>query len=57
MDRADSGHDELHRLDENLGAVDVALTADDLREIDEASSKIEIHGARYSEGSQRMVDR
>ena len=30
---------------------------DDLREIDEATSRIEIHGARYSEASQRMVDR
>jgi aryl-alcohol dehydrogenase-like predicted oxidoreductase len=51
------GTTKLHRLEENLGAIDVALTADDLREIDEASSRIAIQGARYGEGSQRMVDR
>jgi aryl-alcohol dehydrogenase-like predicted oxidoreductase len=51
------GTTKLHRLEENLGAVDVQLTAADLREIDEASSAITIHGARYSEGAQRMVDR
>jgi aryl-alcohol dehydrogenase-like predicted oxidoreductase len=51
------GTTRLHRLEENLGAVNVELTSDDLREIDEASSAIEIQGARYGEGSQRMVDR
>jgi len=51
------GTTKLHRLEENLGAVDVTLTAEDLREIDSASSAITIHGARYGEGSQRMVDR
>ena len=51
------GTTKLHRLEENLGAVDVVLTAEDLREIDEASATIQIHGARYSEGSQRMIDR
>ena len=51
------GTTKLHRLEENLGAVDVVLTAEDLRAIDETSSAIEIHGARYSEGSQRMIDR
>jgi aryl-alcohol dehydrogenase-like predicted oxidoreductase len=51
------GTTKLHRLEENLGAVNVELTRDDLREIDEASSKITIQGARYSEASQRMVDR
>ena len=51
------GTTKLHRLEENLGAVNVRLTADDLREIDEASSKIEVQGARYGENSQRMVDR
>jgi aryl-alcohol dehydrogenase-like predicted oxidoreductase len=51
------GTTKLHRLDENLGAVNVTLTADDLREIDETSSAITIHGARYGEGSQKMVDR
>ncbi|HXB54555.1 MAG TPA: aldo/keto reductase [Vicinamibacteria bacterium] len=51
------GTTKLSRLEENLAAVDVSLTPDDLREIDEATSRIEIHGARYSEASQRMVDR
>ena len=51
------GTTKLHRLEENLGAVNVELTAEDLREIDEASSQIAVHGARYSEGSQRMIDR
>ena len=51
------GTTKLHRLEENLGAANVQLTADDLREIDDASSTIEIRGARYGENSQRMVDR
>jgi aryl-alcohol dehydrogenase-like predicted oxidoreductase len=51
------GTTKLHRLEENLGGVDVQLTAADLHEIDDASAAITIHGARYSEGSQRMVDR
>ena len=51
------GTTKLHRLEENLGATNVVLTADDLREIDQASSAIEIRGARYSENSQKMVDR
>ena len=51
------GTTKLHRLEENLGAVDVALTPDDLREIDAAAASITVHGARYSEGSQRMIDR
>jgi aryl-alcohol dehydrogenase-like predicted oxidoreductase len=49
------GTTKLHRLEENLGAVGVELTADDLRRIDAASSMVQ--GARYSEGAQRMVDR
>ena len=51
------GTTKLARLEENLGAADVELTADDLREIDGAASRIEVQGARYSEASQRMVDR
>src|SRR4029450_11492422 len=49
------GTTKLSRLEENLAAVDVDLTADDLRELDEATSRIELHGARYSEVSQRVV--
>jgi aryl-alcohol dehydrogenase-like predicted oxidoreductase len=51
------GTTKLTRLDENLAAVDVELTKDDLREIDSASSRIAVQGARYSEGAQRMIDR
>jgi aryl-alcohol dehydrogenase-like predicted oxidoreductase len=51
------GTTKLHRLEENLGAVDVELTPDDLREIDAAASKLTVHGQRYAEGSQRMIDR
>jgi aryl-alcohol dehydrogenase-like predicted oxidoreductase len=45
------------RLEENLGAADLSLTAEDLREIDAAASRIEVQGARYSEAAQRMIDR
>ena len=51
------GTTKLHRLEENLGAVDVELTADDLREIETAAAGIEVQGARYNESSQRMVNR
>ena len=51
------GTTKLHRLDENVGSVDVELTGDDLREIEGALATIPIQGARYSEGSQRMIDR
>jgi hypothetical protein len=36
----------MHRLDEDLGAASVTLTPDDLREIDVAASRIDVHGAR-----------
>jgi len=49
------GTTKLHRLDENIAAADIELTADDLREIE--SSQIEAQGARYSEAYQRMIDR
>ena len=51
------GTTKLSRLEENIGAVNVKLTADDLREIDDAASKVELQGARYSEGAQRMINR
>ena len=44
-------------VDENLGAMNVELTPDHLREIEGAASAIAVQGARYSEGSQRMIDR
>jgi aryl-alcohol dehydrogenase-like predicted oxidoreductase len=51
------GTTKLARLEENLGAADLELTTDDLREIDAAASQIAVQGARYSEASQRMIDR
>jgi aryl-alcohol dehydrogenase-like predicted oxidoreductase len=51
------GTTKLHRLEENLGAATVELTPDDLREIESAASRIPVQGARYSESSQRMIDR
>jgi aryl-alcohol dehydrogenase-like predicted oxidoreductase len=41
------GTTKLHRLEENLGAVSVALTADELRHIEEALSHLQVHGDRY----------
>ena len=51
------GTRKLERLDENLGAVDVHLTPDDLREIDAALANIQVHGARYPEHLMKMVGR
>jgi aryl-alcohol dehydrogenase-like predicted oxidoreductase len=51
------GTTKLHRLEENLAAADIELTADDLREIDSAAARIAVHGARYPEHLQRMVGR
>jgi aryl-alcohol dehydrogenase-like predicted oxidoreductase len=49
------GTTKPHRLEENIAASDLELTADDLREIDDALP--EAQGARYSEANQRMIDR
>ena len=51
------GTTKLHRLEENIGAVSVELTPDDLREIDEAASKITVQGARYPEKLEQMTGR
>lgn len=51
------GTTKTHRLEENLGAADVELTPDDLREIDGALAAVTVRGARYPEHLQRMVDR
>jgi aryl-alcohol dehydrogenase-like predicted oxidoreductase len=51
------GTTKLHRLEENLGGANVELTPDDLREIGSAAAQINVQGARYSEGSQKMIDR
>lgn len=51
------GTTKLHRLDENIGAVAVELTSDDLAEIDSAASKITVKGDRYPEELQRLTGR
>ena len=51
------GTRRTERLTENLGAADVELTADDLREIDEAAAQIEVQGARYPDFMQRLIGR
>ena len=51
------GTTKLHRLEENLGAVSVELTPDDLRDINSASSKIKVEGARYPERLEQLTGR
>jgi aryl-alcohol dehydrogenase-like predicted oxidoreductase len=51
------GTTKLHRLEENIGAVDVVLTPEDLAEIDEATAQIKIHGARYPEAMEKRTGR
>ena len=51
------GTTKLHRLDENLGAVAIEFSADELREIEDASSKIKVEGERYPEQLQKLVGR
>ncbi len=51
------GTTKLHRLDENLGAVAVELTSDDLRDIESAASKITVQGARYPEKLEQLTGR
>ena len=51
------GTTKLQRLEENLGAADVELTAADFREIESITSRVEVQGARYSEGAQKLINR
>jgi aryl-alcohol dehydrogenase-like predicted oxidoreductase len=51
------GTTKRQRLDENLGASEIRLSADDLREIEDAVSQIEVQGARYPEHLQKLVGR
>ena len=51
------GTTKLHRLEENIGAVNVTLSPDDLRELETAASKITLQGARYPEELQKLVGR
>ena len=49
------GTTKLHRLDENIAAAAAALTADDLREIEQAAAQIPIEGARYPEALEKRT--
>jgi aryl-alcohol dehydrogenase-like predicted oxidoreductase len=51
------GTTKLHRLEENIGATNVQLSPDDLRELETVASKISVQGARYPEELQKMVGR
>ena len=51
------GTTKLHRLEENIGSVNIELSPEDLRELDAATSKIQVQGARYPEELQKMVGR
>jgi aryl-alcohol dehydrogenase-like predicted oxidoreductase len=51
------GTTKLHRLEENIGAVAIELTSNDLREIDRAASKITVRGDRYPEHMEKMTGR
>jgi aryl-alcohol dehydrogenase-like predicted oxidoreductase len=51
------GTTKLHRLDENLGAAAVELSAEDLRDIESAAAKIKVEGARYSEALEQLTGR
>jgi aryl-alcohol dehydrogenase-like predicted oxidoreductase len=51
------GTTKRHRLEENIAAAAIELTADDLREIDRAAAQITVHGARYPEHLERMTGR
>jgi aryl-alcohol dehydrogenase-like predicted oxidoreductase len=51
------GTTKLHRLEENIGAVNVKLSPEDLRELETAASKIAVQGARYPEELQKLVGR
>jgi aryl-alcohol dehydrogenase-like predicted oxidoreductase len=50
------GTRKLHRLEENIGAADVELSANELAEIEDAASKIEVQGGRYHEAQERTTN-
>jgi len=50
------GTRRLHRLEENMGAADIELSAEELAEIEEAASKIQVQGGRYNEAGERMTN-
>jgi aryl-alcohol dehydrogenase-like predicted oxidoreductase len=50
------GTRKLHRLEENIGAADVVLSADELAEIEDAAAKIQVQGGRYAEAQERATN-
>ena len=50
------GTRRLHRLEENMGAADIELSAEELAEIEDAASKIQVQGGRYNEAGERMTN-
>ncbi len=50
------GTRKLHRLEENIGAAEIRLSAEELTEIDGAASKIQVQGGRYSEATERLTN-
>lgn len=51
------GTTKLHRLEENIGAAEVELTASNVNDIEAAASRIKVQGARYSDSAQKMINR
>src|SRR5579863_1710180 len=51
------GTTKLHRLEENIGAVNVQLSPEEVRQLETAASKIPVQGERYPESAQRMINR
>jgi len=51
------GTKKIERLEENIGAASIELTSSDLREIENATARITLKGARYAEAQERMIDR
>jgi aryl-alcohol dehydrogenase-like predicted oxidoreductase len=51
------GTTKLHRLEENLEAAEIELTNDDLGKLERLTAKVKVQGARYGEGSQKLVNR
>jgi len=57
VDRADSGNDQAHRREENLGGASIELASDDLARIEHALVAVEVQGARYPAALQARVGR
>jgi aryl-alcohol dehydrogenase-like predicted oxidoreductase len=51
------GTTKLHRLEENIGAVELSLSAEDLEQIENAASRITVQGARYPEHIEKLTGR